>query len=347
MELGSDFELNLSGLSVKNDSIYQYLQEYDTIFFDSGRTAARVLNSKLKIGTILLPDYICESVIQVYRDKFKIRYYHINRDFSIDFDDFENKMDDSVTIVYIMHYFGMIQENEILDAIVSEKNKYGFEIIEDTTHSIFTKSRTIGDYCVCSLRKWFPVTDGGVLYSYQGLKDIYVQDIPVKEPLERLTAMLLKKLYIDGKLDCNDLYREIFIREEEKLDQQDRVYQISDISRSLLKYFSVSDLISKRIKNYGIVYETLCCKSMNVLPKCKEMVPLVCPVYIEDRDKFRNYLINNHVYCAVHWPLEEPELYFNEETVYVSKHIISLPIDQRYDRKHMDYLCTLVKEYVS
>lgn len=347
MELGSDFELNLSELSIKNDSIYQYLQKYDTIFFDSGRTASRILNSVLRIGTVLLPDYICESVIQVYRNRFQIKYYHINRDFSIDVHDFVNKVDDSVTVVYLMHYFGMIQANHVLDTIILEKKRYGFLIIEDTTHSIFTKRKTIGDYCVCSLRKWFPITDGGVLYSDEKLKNICVRDIPVKNPSERLTAMLLKRLYIDGKLDCNELYREIFTKEEQELDQQDRMYQISDISRSLLKYFSVSSLISKRKNNFDILYETLRNQKIRMIVRSKEVVPLVCPIYIENRDEFRRYLINNRVYCAVHWPLEETELDLNKEAVYMSKHIISLPIDQRYNGKHMKYLCKLLKEYVS
>lgn len=347
MELGSDFELDLSELSSKHDSVYQYLQEYNTIFLDSGRSASRILNSVLKKGTILLPDYICESVLQVYQNQFRMKYYHINRDFSIDIDDFLNKMDDSVTAVYLMHYFGMIQGKEVLAAIVSAKKRYAFTVIEDTTHSIFTKSQTIGDYCICSLRKWFPVTDGGVLYSDQKLKDICVQDIPVKDPSEKLTAMLLKKLYIDGKLDCNDLYREIFIKEEQKLDQQCFVYQISDISRSLLKYFSVSDLKNKRKKNFSMLYESVYHKKMDLVIGSKDAIPLVCPIYIEDRDEFRRYLMNNHVYCAVHWPLKETELYLNEETISFSKHIISLPIDQRYNEKHMRYLCKLVNDYVS
>lgn len=345
MELGSDFELNLSELHIKDDSIYHYLQEYHTIFFDSGRSASRVLNSEICPGTILLPDYICESVIQVYRNLFRIRYYHVNRDFLIDLDDFVRKIDASVTVVYLMHYFGMVQHTEILETIISEKKKYGFTIIEDTTHSIFTKIRTIGDYCICSLRKWLPVTDGGVLYTDQGFKNICAEDIPVKSPSEKLTAMLLKRLYIEGRLDCNELYRNIFTNEEHKLDKQDQVYQISDISRSLLKYFSVSELVKRRKENYALLYETLRYKNMNTVMQCKEGVPLVCPVYIEDRDKFRAYLAKNHVYCAVHWPLEGTELIYGEDAVYRSEHMISLPIDQRYDIKHMEYLQKLVEEY--
>ena len=67
MELGSDFELSLSELERREDSVFQYLQEYNTIYMDSGRSAAAVLNSVIPAGTVLLPDYICESAILMRR----------------------------------------------------------------------------------------------------------------------------------------------------------------------------------------------------------------------------------------------------------------------------------------
>lgn len=344
MELGSDFELSLSELERQKDSVFQYLQEYHTIYMDSGRSAAAVLNSVIPAGTVLLPDYICESVIQLYETRFRVRYYHIRKDFSVDTQDLMRKIDDTVTAVYLMHYFGMLQDDKTLEMICAYKKKFGFTIIEDTTHSIFTRMKTAGDYCICSLRKWFPVPDGGVLYS--DTESIKTDgNLPVKNPSEKLTAMLLKKLYIDGKLECNELYREIFVTEEHKLDEQNQAYQISDIAGCLLKYFSVTELKKKRKENYQKLLKTLQDKKLQIPLKGKDFVPLSCPVYIEDRDKFRRYLAENHVYCAVHWPLERTELYSNEETAYIARHIISLPIDQRYALEHMNYLQKLIENY--
>ncbi len=344
MELGSDFELSLSELERQEDSVFQYLQEYNTIYMDSGRSAAAVLNSVIPAGTVLLPDYICESVIQAYETKFRIRYYHICKDFSVDTEDLMKKLDDTVTAVYLMHYFGMLQDDKTLEIICACKKKFGFTIIEDTTHSIFTRIKTAGDYCICSLRKWFPVPDGGVLYS--DTEPVKTGGyLPVKNPSEKLTAMLLKKLYIDGKLECNELYREIFVREEHKLDDQNQVYQISDIAGCLLKYFSVTELKKKRIENYQKLLTIVQDKKMQIPLTGKDFVPLSFPVYAEDRDEFRRYLAEHHVYCAVHWPLERTELFSDEETAYISRHIISLPIDQRYGPGHMQYLWKLIEDY--
>lgn len=345
IELGSDFELDLEEMEPKNDSIYQYLRHFQTIYMDSGRSAAAALNTLVSAGTILLPDYICDSVIQVYETGFQIKYYHIHEDFSVDLDDLMKKTDRSVTVVYLMHYFGVLQDERLLESIYFAREKYGFLIIEDTTHSIFTKACTIGDYCICSLRKWFAITDGAVLYSQKDLSGIDFQNMPVKRMTKKLTAMILKKLYIDDRLDCNRLYREIFKEEEQKLDEQRQLYQISDLSRSLLRNYSVSELIKKRKDNYHMLVETLTENGMNVIFLKDEFVPLACPIYIDDRDRFRRYLSERRVYCAVHWPLENTELCAFKESRNKSEHIISLPVDQRYELEHMRYLQKVLRDY--
>ena len=193
MEIGSDFELNIVNLKETGDNIFQYLKEYKVVYTDSGRSAAYILNNLLKPGIALLPSYVCESVIQVYENDFEVQFYKIKRDFSIDWEDFEKKLNHNVAVVYLMHYFGRLQTKDILLQILQTKEKYGFTIIEDSTHSIFTKVRTIGDYCICSLRKWFPIPDGGVLYTSKGLEEIHLKHISVYPPSRKLDAMILKK----------------------------------------------------------------------------------------------------------------------------------------------------------
>ncbi len=345
MELGSDFELDMSNLNQTQDNFFQYLTLYNTVYMDSGRSAAIALNRILKQGTILLPSYICGSVINVYKRQFRIKFYKINADFSVDIKDFEKKLDKNVTVVYITHYFGQLQDKVFINYLYESKKEYGFTIIEDTTHSIFTESKTVGDYCICSLRKWFPIMDGGVLYSDKEMNGISVENIPHKNPSDKLYAMILKHLYIEGKLDSNQLYRKIFIEEEKKLDTQEEIYQMSALSKSLMENFSISELKEKRKRNYHELVKALRKLGINEILKKQEFVPLCCPVYVENRDEFRKYLIEHQVYCAVHWPLEGTELEGDEEMIHISESIISFPIDQRYGKQHMQYLGNLIEEY--
>ena len=343
MELGSDFELDTSELSEKEDSIYNYLSSFHAVYTDSGRSALVLLNKKIKSGTILLPAYLCESVLDVYRGKFPLRFYQIKKDLSIDYNDFESKLDRDVSVVYLLHYFGQLQSDDFLQLLNDKKQKYGFTIIEDTTHSIFTKSRTIGDYCICSLRKWFPIPDGGVLYSSDKTIIDFMKNVFPKSSSNRLDAMILKKWYIDGKVDSNSLYRKIFIEEESKLGQQQNPYLISGISGELLKCYSVTQLKERRKYNYKEISKALTQKHIKQVLKETDIVPLTCPIFVDQRDLLREYLIKNQVYCAVHWPIDGRLQ--NEKAVEISSHILSLPIDQRYGLEHMAYLRQMLENY--
>ena len=68
MEVGSEFNLTLNELLTVDNNLIDYLNSFANSFlFDSGRSAIKVLAEKLGgKGTVLLPDYICESVIKCF-----------------------------------------------------------------------------------------------------------------------------------------------------------------------------------------------------------------------------------------------------------------------------------------
>ena len=346
MELGSNFELDITQLSYKQDNIFSYLKDYHAVYTDSGRSALKILDKTLKKGIVLLPAYICESVIDVYKKDNQIRFYKINRDMTIDIDDLQSKMDSQVTVVYLMHYFGSVQNQKVLKYLEDTKKEYGYTIIEDTTHSIFTKERTIGDYCVCSLRKWFPVADGGVLYTKKNVTDIWdMAEYRKNYFVDSLEAMILKKYYIQYGVDCNSIYREIFAKSEQRLDMQTEIYQMSDISKNILECISITQLQAKRKKNYGQLKGKLKNVPVKDVLSTDNFVPLVYPVYVENRNQFRQYLMENKIYCAVHRPLAGTGLETDLDAVKIYENIISLPIDQRYESMHMEYLAQVIEAY--
>ena len=344
MELGGDFELDVTQLRDVDDHLFNYLESYDTVYTDSGRSALRLLKRMLPKGNVLLPAYICESVIKEFREDYEITFYGIKRDFSVDLEDLKKKLDEQVAVVYLMHYFGGLQEDSVLEYLKEMKQKDRFIIIEDTTHSIFTRSHTIGDYCICSLRKWFPIMDGGVLYALTQLP-VVTCELKSEQPSKRLDAMVLKHLYINEGLDCNALYRSIFLETEHQLDEQEDVYGMSPLSQVILKGISISEMCEKRRLNYEAVAMFLADKKWKSALTGGEIVPLAYPVYVSDRNRFRNYLIDHQIYCAVHWPLEGTELENHSDAKWISDHILSFPIDQRYDELHMKYLEAVINNY--
>lgn len=345
MELGSEYNLDLSQLEDTQDNLYNYLREKKSIFLDSGRGALYLLLESLPKGKVLIPNYICTSVIDCFREDYEINSYRINMDFTINIEDIEEKLSGDIKILYIVQYFGNVMNITVKNKILDWKRKYNFIIIEDTTHSIFSESCMIGDYCICSLRKWFPIPDGGILYSQTAnINQLLQKKIKSRRNIEKANAMILKTLYLQNKVDCNELYRKIFIEEENKLDVQSEIMMISSFSKWLLSFFSISEIIEKRKNNMKYLSTKL--QELHYGIQFKESdTPFAVPIYCKNRDNFRKYLIENNIFCAVHWPIlkENPiSDTYNEE---MSMHILSLPIDQRYGIEEMDYMIKVIKNY--
>ena len=94
MELGSEYNLDLSALSTTSDNFFSHLSDIKhSFYYDSGRSALRMLVSLLNNNyKVFLPEYICESVINCF-DRPKVQFYKINNDFSIDTDDLNSKLE--------------------------------------------------------------------------------------------------------------------------------------------------------------------------------------------------------------------------------------------------------------
>lgn len=346
-EIGSEFNLDLYTLKTIPNSFFQYIGDMKYCLFDSGRSALRAIACTGCDGTVLLPEYICESVIKCF-NKEQIAFYRLKENLEIDSDDLLNKITRSVNAVYIMHFFGSLQPEYILSLLKAEKEKYGFTIIEDTTHSIFSKKKTVGDYCIASLRKWFALPNGGVLYSDNSINLNSYDDIQRSTDNDKAYAMILKELYNRGQLDCNSEYRTIFASCEQKLDRQKEIKRISDFSEFLLGCNDIYKMAEKRKANFRSLKNKICdigIKQICSFSFSEEDCPFTLPVIVPDRDDFRRYLTENKIYCAVHWPFDGLAREARPLAVSLSDHILSLPIDQRYGSEDMAYILNVIDAY--
>lgn len=353
MELGSEFALDVLQLRETSDTVFAYLKEFHALYTDSGRSALRLLSDFLAGAKILVPDYICRSVTDVLSETCTVIDYPVSRRFSADLDQLEELIQKhSVHVLYFMHYFGALQPEETRRRIAEWKETYGLTVIEDTTHSLFTAKKTVGDYCIASLRKWFPIPDGGVLYMDMEQRAVFMGGNAGQKPKEglkqkpvsgKVQAMMLKHLFLTEGLDCNARYREMFAKEEEALNVQKGVYGISVLSRLLLSHFPVASMCKRRRDNAALLRAGL--KRLGyqeaVETESSEVL-LALPVYVPKRNALRQRLAEQKVYCAVHWPLERPSA--AGEAGWMENHIISLPIDQRYGEKEMGYLLKCLEE---
>lgn len=347
MELGSEFSLSLSSLNKSDNNLEFYLKEYtDVLYLDSGRSAIRYLSRQLhEIDEVLLPEFICESVINCFNVD-KIHFYRLNNDFTVDVEDIRSKMTQNTKLLFLMHYFGAIQPENVLYEIQKIAKETQCTILEDATHSIFGCKRTIGDYVVASVRKWLPIPKGGVLFSVNDTMGLQRLSLQRCIDNEKAYGMILKDMFLKNQLECNNKYREIFVNSERKLDEQTKILGMSDFSRYVASCIDVIEMKQRRQKNYRYLKDRLAeLKLFSAANILEEECPFVFPVRVPNRDMFRKYLIDNKIFCAVHWPVDGIREAEREVAVYNSNTLISLPIDQRYDAKHMDYMVDVILKY--
>ena len=345
MEIGSDYNLSLENIKRESSTIFKYLSNYNILYMDSGRSALMLLAKVLQNGQILLPEYICKSVISCFSSN-NIRFYRLKADLKIDINDLNKKITKDTAIVFVMNYFGALQPANVHSFLDKKRNKFRFKIIEDTTHSLFSKPMTIGDYCVCSIRKWFPIPDGGLLYSKKSMGNLFGKNLCQNVDINRIYGMILKTFYLDGKLEKKALFTDIFKTSEEALDSKIEPLLMSNTSQYLLGFYGINTIIKQRKRNYEYLKKWL--STIGINPICSLSntdCPFVLPIKIKKRDTFRNYLIDNNIYCAVHWPLIGTELYDIKSARSLSEQLISIPIDQRYGLENIDYIINVVSKF--
>ena len=348
MELGSEYDLDVNALYPKEHSVDAYLTAFHRCFYSSGRAAIRAwARCFLGDGEILLPEYICDTVIRCF-PLSRIRFYHVHTDMTADAEDVIRCISSGTSAIFWVNYYGTLQPENARKSVRQAADAHGIRILEDMTQSFLTSTGTIGDDFVASLRKWFPIPMGGVLYSrYAFPREMY--DYPLSTQNEKVVPSILKHISLfGGGMDYNSEYRKRFLALEHRLDEDGTITRMSHLTTFMLSCFDLKEISEKRRENFSFLERELhehCGRSPAVVFS-KDDCPFAYPLRVaRGRDAFRSYLIGHRVYCAVHWPrdgiceAQRPTMVKNADEM------ISLPIDQRYGRKEMSELARIVSQY--
>lgn len=137
----------------------------------SGRIAIALALREMQVkagDTVLVPAYHSPSMIPpVLACGATPRFYRIHPDTSVDLDDIAARLDPSVRVLMVTHYFGFPQPLAALRAFCDAR---GLLLLEDCAHGFFGEYQgkpfgAWGDYAIASSMKFFPVYEGGCLVS--------------------------------------------------------------------------------------------------------------------------------------------------------------------------------------
>lgn len=348
-EIGSEFWRSDSSVYSNKGFLPSDIWPGEKQYFISGRTALYAIVREIKesLGglkslTAYLPSYCCHTMIKPFHQQgVSVDFYPvIFKDGSLQQLVNSKKVCD---IVLIMDYFGFSTQQRELP-----KNAI---VIRDMTHALYISNYAeklhSADYLFASLRKWGAVAGAGVSSKKSGVWSETSTQLHNTYLSLRKRGYELKTDYIDCKSVEKSEFLDIFTMAEDLLEQDYVDYAADEESISEAKVLYQSQ--DSRRRNAEILLQGL--RQLHIVepifPKLEaDDVPLFIPVLVKNnkRDVLRKYLIENSVYCPVHWPLfplhsistEERQIYFSE---------LSLICDQRYGVEEMNRQLELIRSF--
>ena len=297
-----------------------------------GRTAIEMVLREIHgARRALLPSYCCDSMIKPFRDAgMDIRFYSVNYDngLSVKFENLED-----IDVLLWCNYFGFN---------VSEPDLHNFSgvIIEDITHSLLSDNsyHCWSKYLVASLRKWEPINCGGYFAKIrESTQHGEISEPPAWFITARTSAMWLKTEYLsDFDEDKKAKFLSMFSICNHWLAENYSNLSIDSWSKRYLSKVDMHRQVERRRNNATVLYNGLKGKVQFLFRESDMGCPIFVPILLSDRDRVRQSLTDNGIYCPVHWPRPngcESNLYDME---------LSLVCDQRYTEEDMKYVVSIL-----
>lgn len=305
-----------------------------TKWFLSGRSALQVIIKELGgVSSVLLPSWCCDSIIKPFADVgFEVRFYPVYFDGGLVQ---EIRLDSDV--LFLMDYFGYTTANIDL-------SDYKGMVIRDVTHSIFSTSYSDAHYYFGSLRKWCGVWTGGYAWTKDGHRLPMEKNDDYGYTGLREKTMQQKAEYIEGMREDKNYLRAY--DEAEKALEGVGIAPAADRDVELAKKLDVEFIKTQRRKNAEVLRAAFL--DWLIFPNhSSKDTPMFVPILVPDgkRDELRRYLIQNEIYCPIHWPVSKYHK-LNERERFLYDNELTLVCDQRYTKKDMNRVVKTIKMFM-
>ena len=225
--------------------------------------------------------------------------------------------------LYRKNFYGQLTEGDI-------KN---FRIIIDNAQAYFQEPLPDVD-TLYTCRKFFGVSDGGILFTDTELLSV----LPVDISFDRMHFLLGRY-----ELTAADFYDEYV--KNNKLFANQGVKRMSKLTQNLLHGIDYDYVCRRRNENYALLDKAF--RDINNLKLKSPKGAFAYPLFIKNGAVIRKRLIDKKIYIPCLWPnvlLDREEHTFEYE---LANNVLPLPVDQRYGDKEMRYLIEMVNESIS
>ncbi len=309
----------------------------------------RECNKRLRLH---LPSFFCMEAAKKLGKAFDIFWY---RDLPTQkYPDFNSLHASSGDLVLAVNLFGIKSKKAWQDWQNNHEHD-DIVLIEDHTHDPFSNWAldSQADYAMASLRKTLPIPDGAIIWSGKNLPLPQASQSQSDGAYKRLSAMVLKRAYLNGGYVSKETYRQLEIESEDSLDDVSHD-QISAFSKNVLCSLDIKRFRERRTANVRhFLNLSLSEQNQNWQPLFSSWdngsVPFNSIILCrnrEVRDSLRKYLISKNIFPAIHWPQPHNGITSNDlEAIDLSSRILTIPTDQRYSSSDVARVVTIVKEF--
>jgi dTDP-4-amino-4,6-dideoxygalactose transaminase len=131
---------------------------------------------------------------------YQVRYYRVTEQLCVNLEDVEQRVDDTVSALYVIHYFGFAQP---LDPIRRFCDAHRLQLIEDCALSLFSRANgtwlgSVGDLALYSVYKTLPLPHGGFLLTKAGQPASALPPAPLASTFIQTLDLLHQGLQASG-----------------------------------------------------------------------------------------------------------------------------------------------------
>ena len=286
-----------------------------------GRNGLQWIIEHIQCDRVYLPYYICPVVPDVLNKAgVQVEFYHIN----------EQLMPEELPCLKDNEYFLYVNYFGVCDAACKKFIElFGNKLILDLTQAFFFDV-PVQIKSFSSARKFIGVPDGCCI---TGVDTQYISELPRYNGAANAAHLLLRQ---DGDLPAGYA---AFTHHGSTFSE---MRQISLLSQNILKHIDFKAVNDRRQNNFSILHKFL--GNINQLKNLCSCAALCYPLLLPNGLAIKKQLCENKIFVPTYWPnisnvLTDAENYFIDN-------LICLPIDQRYDTTHMQFvlkkICSLL-----
>jgi len=272
---------------------------------------------------------MCPTILFPFKElDIKYEFYRVDRNLIIDIDDLAKRVNEKTKAAFFINYFGFNQPDKVKNVLIKLK-ELGIIIVQDVVQDFYVPNEEIiGDYAFISFRKFFPC-EGSVIISNDEIGDVVIKGKNKAYFSDKLKGRFWR--YCHYKYGCNEKRFLVAFENAHDAYHLPKNIKFRSYDEYVLNRIDFEKDKETRQNNFKILLEHFSNSAVfKSLPD--NVVPLVFPVFVNDRNNFKRKLRENNIFCPVHWRLSD-EVENNEykESWRLSENILSIPINTNID----------------